>query len=237
MDRYFVLIHSPLVGSFTWLLVAHRLRQRGIRTYVPVLDEVEGGDTPYWQQHVEVVARAVQVAAESGRPILVGHSGSGPLLPVIARRIGGAVAGYIFVDAGLPHGGMSRLDAIEANAPGFGAELRRHLVSAGRSRRWSDEDVRDIIPDDHLRQALLAELRPRSLTFFEEPLPDVAGWPYAGSAYLQFSPVYDGSAEQARQARWPCYVVAAGHFHMLVDPEGVRDALVELAQELDSHRG
>ena len=48
MDPLLILIHSPLVGPFTWSLVAKRLRQRGIETLVPVLIDVEETDAPYW---------------------------------------------------------------------------------------------------------------------------------------------------------------------------------------------
>src|SRR5437868_5068944 len=63
VDRHamvFALLHSPLVGPFTWSLVAEHLRQRGVETAVPALDDVEGSPVPYWQQHAGAVARGLR---------------------------------------------------------------------------------------------------------------------------------------------------------------------------------
>jgi hypothetical protein len=38
-------------------------------------------------------------------------------------------------------------------------------------------------------------------------------------------------AERARLAGWPVRQLAAGHFHQLVDPAAVADALVDLLAE------
>jgi hypothetical protein len=161
--------------------------------------------------------------------ILVGHSGAGPLLPVISETISQRVLGYIFVDAGLPHPGKSRLDEIRMGAPDFAAELERDLLAGGRFPKWSDEDLRDIIPDDQTRAGLLAELRPRPLAFFTETLPDVPGWPDAPCGYVLFSQAYEAAAEQARSAGWPMRSFDAGHFHMLVDPSAVAATFAEMA--------
>ena len=72
---------------------------------------------------------------------------------------------------------------------------------------------------------MLEELQPRSLEFFAEPIPVFAGWPDAPCAYLQFSAVYGEPAAQALREGWPTARLDAGHFHMLVDPAGVADAL------------
>lgn len=230
MDPLLVLIHSPLVGPFTWSLVAKRLRQRGIETLVPVLTDVEDTDAPYWQQHAEAVSQALESVPEMRPLILVGHSGAGPLLPTIHQATHRPAAKYIFVDAGLPHGGKSRLDEMEENSPDFAQEFRQHLAAGGRFPEWSDEELREVIPDDRLRGAVLAELHPRSLAFFVEPMPIVADWPDAPCGYILLSPAYQRPAEQARQKGWPYRAFDAGHFHMLVDPNAVTNALIELIE-------
>ena len=55
MQSLMVLVHSPLVGPFTWSLVAKPLQADGFDVLVPHL--TDSGETPprYWQQHTESV--------------------------------------------------------------------------------------------------------------------------------------------------------------------------------------
>ena len=78
-----------------------------------------------------------------------------------------------------------------------------------------------------LRRQMVAELRPRGLDFFTEPIPVFEGWPDASCIYIKFSPPYGYPAIQARQAGWPTYELEAGHFHMLVDPVAVADLMMD----------
>ncbi len=224
----FVLVHSPLVGPLTWSLVVQELRQREIDIVVPALYDAESSDVPYWQQHAASVKQAVASLPQDRALVLVGHSGAGPLLPAIGQSCGYRVGAYIFVDAGLPLDGKSRLDDIEADDPEFAAQFRRHLTAGDRFPDWSAEDLRAVIPDDRLRQRMVAELRPRPLAFFQEPIPGFAHGLDAPCAYLQFSAPYERAARHARQAGWPHREIEAGHFHMLVDPAAVTNAFLDL---------
>jgi hypothetical protein len=161
----------------------------------------------------------------------VGHSGAGPLLPAIARACGRSIAAYVFVDSDLPLGDGSRLARMDQEAPAFAAELRAHLAAGHRFPEWSDAGLYEIIPDQQLRREVLADLRPRSLAFFEEPIPGFAGDPDAPCRYLQFSEVYAAPAARARALSWPCVILRGGHFHMLVDPADVADAILRLAEQ------
>ena len=227
MDGVFVLIHSPLVGPLTWSRVAEDLRRRRRVAVVPALtNDDEHARVAYWQQEVEAI-RGQLVKVPQDRPlILVAHSGAGALLPAARAAIPHRVAGYVFVDAGLPHPGQTRLEEMRASVPELAEELHRHLAAGGRFPEWTDEDLRAEIPDDRVRAALLAGLQPRGLDFFEEPLPHVAGWPDAPCSYIQTSSGYAGAAEAARRAGWLVQTIEAGHFHMLVDPEAVARALL-----------
>ena len=160
--------------------------------------------------------------------VLVGHSGAGLLLPAVQQVTARAVAGYMFVDAGIPRDGASRLEFMDAESPEWAQQLRQLLVSGGRFPSWIDEDLRELIPDARLHQGLLAELRPRPLAFFAEPIPVFDGWPDAPCGYLQLSQAYDVPAAQARKAGWAYRKLDAGHFHMLVDPAAVANILIEL---------
>ncbi len=166
------------------------------------------------------------------RSLLVGHSGAGLLLPAIRERLPHSVAGYILVDAGLPWDGMSRLAEIEESIPKDAAGFREHLEAGAFFPTWTDEDLSAIVPDVQRRHDLLAELSPRPLAFFTEPIPVFAGWPDAPCAYLKLSDEYGRAAEAARQAGWTCIAIDAGHFHLLVDPVEVAALLLAQAESM-----
>jgi hypothetical protein len=107
------------------------------------------------------------------------------------------------------------------------------LQAGGSFPNWNDEMLCPLIPDPELRRGMLAELHPRPLAFFEDPLPVFLGWPDAACYYLQLSSAYDVPAAQARQKGWASSEIKAGHFHMLVEPVAVTDAILQL---LISHR-
>lgn len=98
--------------------------------------------------------------------------------------------------------------------------------AANRGGIEGDDDLRDVIPDEGVRRSMLAELRPRGLAFFEEPISVFAGWPDAPCAYVKLSAAYAQPAETARMKGWQCSELDAGHFHMLVDPHTVADVMI-----------
>jgi hypothetical protein len=161
--------------------------------------------------------------------VLVGHSGAGSLLPVLAQVARRPVTGYLFVDAGLPHPGKTQLEEMPE-------ELRQLLATGARFPNWKDEDLQEKLPDGHTRQHLLAEAQPRPLSFFEEVQPEVSGWPDAPCGYLLFSQGYRPYLEQAQRAGWPSRALSAGHFHLLVDPVAVAATLVELIKQINEKR-
>jgi len=224
-----VLIHSPLVGPGCWAPVAAALRARGVTALVPDLHDDPGVATPFWQQHARAAAVAITTLPPDRAPVLVAHSGAGPLLPAIRAAAGRAVGGYLFVDAGLPTAGASRLELMAAESPAFAAQLRASLTAGGRFPAWSEAQLRAIVPDPATRRSLLADLRPRALPFFTEPLPVFAGWPDAPCAYLCFSAPYAAALAAARARGWPCTALAAGHFHLLVDPAAVAEWILAQA--------
>jgi hypothetical protein len=209
MSLHFILLPSPLCGPATWEPVTAGLGRRGIAA--TILQLCDGDPTqPYWQQHATTAASALMTLPHDPAPLLVAHSGAGPLLPAICRASGRPVGGYLFADAGLPHPGLSRLDEMARTVPHLAAPLRPELAAGGRYPTWDD-----------------AALRP--LAFFTEPLPRIAHWPDAPCAYLRFSAAYDTHTAAARAHGWPTRAFDAGHFHQLVDPEAVTEALLALA--------
>src|SRR5713226_1426103 len=138
----FVLIHSPLVGPFTWSLVADELRRRSIEVIVPTLtNERSAEDVPYWKMHAAAVAAAVASLPRDRAVILVGHSGAGPLLPALRNALDRAVGGYLFVDAGLPVHNRSRLDLFESREA---ADEFRQAAQDGYLPTWTEADLAEV---------------------------------------------------------------------------------------------
>ncbi len=225
MDTY-VLLHSPLVGPLTWRLVGAEMQQRGLEVVMPLLQDSPGPNVPFWEQHAGSVSHALKGISAEQPVLLVGHSGAGPLLPVIGDRIRNPVRAYVFVDAGIPRNGASRLELMRAEDPAWAAEFQAALERGELFPEWSFEDLEEVIPDPELRRQMVAELRPRGASFFREPIPVPASWPDGPCVYIQFSASYKEPARQAQAARWPTYQLSAGHFDMLVNPLEVTDLIV-----------
>ncbi len=224
----FVLLHSPLTCFEVWLPVASCLREVGWRVQVPVADdEAQESNIPFWQRYVESATRDIG-SGNDPRWIVAGHSGAGPLLPSIAERIGGSIL-LIYVDAGLPHPGRSRIDDIAAAIPALAHRLNRHFEDGGLFPDWTHEDLIEVIPDSRMRRGLISHLRPRGRDFFTEVMPEQSDWERWPSAYLRLSDGYEGAAAAAEAKGWPTVRLQAGHFHMLVDPAAVAGSLIGLA--------
>ena len=231
-DITFVLLHSPLVGPFTWELVQQVLKEQSLRVIVPALSDDPNSTLPYWQQHVEAAAKGLVQVPTHQKLILVAHSGAGPLLPAIRQKLTHPVFADIFVDAGIPRDGLSRLDLMRLEDPEWAEQFHQALLQGEKFPTWSEEDLREILPDAEVRRNLVDEIRPRSLPFFVEPIPVQAGWPDAPCVYIKFSASYEWDATQAKREGWPVYEIDVGHFHMLVDPVAVADLLVTTVQNL-----
>jgi len=230
-----VLLHSPLVGVESWGAVPEALRRGGAAVLAAPVDDDDR--PPYAGRYVaQAAARVLEAAPEPASPlVLAGHSGAGPLLPAVgaALRAGGRRAGgYLFCDAGLPvdrgpH--VTRLDLLAEEDPALAAGFRAELEAGGRFPGWNDPDLAPLVPDPAARAALLASLRPRALDFFTEPLPgDQPSWPDAPCGYLHLSAAYDAWLDRAEALGWPTASLRAGHFHALVDPDGLAAAMLAL---------
>ena len=222
----FVLVHSPLVGPMTWRPVAAALSRRGVAALVPEMANDTG--TPYWERHARSVGEQMRGIAAEQDVVLVGHSGAGALLPAIRQLSERAVAAYVFVDAGLPSDGMPRLP------PGPSRERMQTIYERGeRFPSWTDDDLKDAVPDGDLRRQLVADIRPQPWAFWTEPVPVFPGWPDAPCAYMRFgkNPSYDEPAGKAQRLGWPFSELQGDHFQMLFEPELVTDTLLTLTRQ------
>jgi hypothetical protein len=232
-----VLAHSPLTGPQSWGRLPDALRAGGAT--VVVLD-ADDRSPPYATSYVADAARQITAAEPGEAVVLVGHSGAGYLLPQIgatqraARR---GVAGYVFFDAGVPHArGATRLGLARAEDTEFADELDAMLSAGGVFPTWTDEDLAELVPDDDVRHALVASLRPRHRDFFVEPLPCPPDWPDAPCGFVQLSAAYDRPARVARSRGWTVVQAPAdqpgGHFAACADPDGVTRILLDLIASL-----
>jgi hypothetical protein len=221
------LIHSPLVGPYSWEATAEALRRRGHAVCLPALRDAPGGG-PYWLQHAESAAEALR--GVEGPVVLAAHSGAGALLPAIGRALGRPSAGYWLVDAVMPGSGGSRLEGF--GTPEEVAAFRAFLEDGGRFPHWTEAELAEVLPEAAARGRLVAELRPRGLDYWTEPMPAVAGWPDAPGAYLRFTETYRPDAERARALGWPVREMAGEHFEMMVRPEAVAEAMERTLEHL-----
>lgn len=225
----FILLHSPLLGPLTWQAVAADLRGRGVRVQAPAwrpLAQIDGG---FYRTLATDLAARVDEAAE-GAFTLVAHSGAGALIPALVSALSTPVAATILVDAILPHPGQCWLDT---TPPGLRQDLT--LGSQGGELPswdgwWPPGALERLVPDPGLRRALLAELAPLPLAYFEEiaPLGDLKG----PGAYLQLSGAYEDQAQAARALGWRARRLQLNHLSPLTAPREVAASILALGQDL-----
>jgi pimeloyl-ACP methyl ester carboxylesterase len=223
----FVLVHSPLVGPNTWSPVARELERRGHRAVVPSLLAPAGAPPRDWRHDVEAARAAVRTLSEP--IVLVGHSGGGLLLPVIADAVAAPISALIFVDSGVP----ARTGETPRVPPTFLDQLRTLAVD-GMLPPWSswfgEEAMRKLVADEALRAALAREMPSLPLAYLEQRIPSPAGWDRLPCAYLLLSDAYREAADEARERGWRVEEIAgAQHLHIAVAPEAVTDALIRLS--------
>ena len=226
----YALVHSPLVGPFTWQLVCEALIGRGFKAIIPALLDDPNSTLPYWQQHADSVARDLAHISSNETIVLVAHSGAGPLLPAVRQRLTHSMCAYVFVDAGIPRDQLSRIDLMKLEDSSSAEQFHTSLLNGDQFPTWTVNDLQEIIPDGDTRRKLIAEIHPRSLSFFTEPIPVYDGWPDAPCVYIQFSEAYDWDAMQAKKSAWTVHKMHAGHFHMLVEPLAVANLIIESVQ-------
>ena len=219
-----VLVHSPLVGPTTWALVADALRAAGHHVVVPRLraTQTEVVEQPFWSLLAQQVVEAVPPELE--RVAVVGHSGSGPLLPVIGERLPMEVDSYTFVDATIP--------ALTGATPVVPMQFLGALLDMATDGRvpgwpswWSEDVMASLIPDSGLRKQVEGECPSLPVAYFEERVPVPEGWDTTPCRYIWFSEAYQATAADASARGWPTVHVPGGHLHMLEDPRTVARVL------------
>jgi hypothetical protein len=229
----FVLVHSPLVGPTSWMPVAQELERRGRSPVVPSLLGVAEAPAPQWRHVLDVVRSAT--SRLRARIILVGHSGAGLLLPVIADALTVEVAALVFVDSFLPPAAgrmalappdlMDRLRAIAADD-----------VLPPWSTWFGTDAMRELVGDERLRAALEREMPRLPLAYFDASVPLPEAWNRRPCGYLLLSAAtYGQSAAEARALGWPIREIAGvQHLAIATDAVPVAEALLALEHALRS---
>jgi pimeloyl-ACP methyl ester carboxylesterase len=231
-ESTFVLVHSPLVGPTSWLPVAEELERRGRAAVVPSLLGVAEAPEPQWRH----VTDAVRIATShlQQRIVLVGHSGAGLLLPVIADAVDNEVAALVFVDSILPPpagrlllGPSAFMDQLRAMATDG--------VLAPRSNWFGADTMRKLVPDMRVRADLEAEMPRLPLSYFEATVPVPDDWANRRPcAYLLLSATpYGHSAADARGYGWPVIEIdGVQHLAITTNATLVTEALLDLERSL-----
>ena len=228
----FVLVHSPLVGPTSWLAVAQELERRGRAAVVPSLLGVAEAPEPQWRHVPDAVRTATSHLDQ--RIVLVGHSGAGLLLPVIADALDNEVAALIFVDSFLP----PRTGHLLLGPPAFMDQLRA-LATDGVLPPWSQwfgaDAMHELVPDERLRAELESEMPCLPLSYFEASVPLPDDWRNRPCGYLLLSAApYEQSAAEARAYGWPVVQIDdVQHLAIATNPIQVTDGLLEIERSLE----
>lgn len=226
IQRVMLLVHSPLVGPSTWRPAARRLvRMTGIaEVRVPDLTAISGAGPPYWESFVEHALASVSDVEEN--VVVVGHSGAGVYLPLIAHRLGNRFGCLLFVDAPVPPRNGVHRTAAEMMT------LLDEQTEGGILRKWWDwwpaDALSAAIPDPGLQETLRAEMPrvPRALYDEAVPIPD--GWTDWPCAYIKLSAAYDADAYEAMQRGWPSIAVDGHHLTLVTEPDRVIDGITSM---------
>ena len=219
-----VLIHSPLVGPSTWRAVADHLTLERHEVVVPDLrvDAI----APMWAAQVDTVATSLNARQARNEWWLVAHSGAGPLLPAIDRALAPSIAGWVLVDAAMPHPGRSRFEEL----PEALVERIESMASGGTLPRWNNWFEADVLarvlPDGPMRAAFIDDLPCLPRLMFEEPLPADSIPLGRSCSYIQLSAAYAAESAEAKRLGWPVAVLDGDHLWPLTHPMETTEALL-----------
>jgi hypothetical protein len=219
------LLASPLLGPSVWTRTADALRRRGWDVLVPAAYPAVAGPD-------DVLAHLLREIPDDTATVLVPHSNAG--LYAAALAAARDITGVVFVDAGLPSDGPTT----PAAPPPFRDFLATLVEPDGLlprwTRWWSEADVAGLFPDDAARAAVEAEQLRLPLAYFDDEVPSPAGWSGLPAAHLSFGDTYEAERDEAHRRGWPVERIDGEHLHMLVDPEGVAEALTRLLRTLEA---
>jgi hypothetical protein len=215
MDPVLVLLPSPLLPALVWHPVAWRLASAGWS-----VAEVAAADALESQLRTaeQVRARFLDAIPTDRDAILIPHSNAGLYVPgLVAER---RVAGYVFVDAGLPPAAGQVPLAPEEFADFLAAKADRDGMLPPWTQWW-DEDLSGLFPSEEVRERVERGQPSMPLSYFAGSLAVPPGWDDRPGAYLGFGSTYAAERAAAAARGWPTAVLDGQHLHQLVDPDRV----------------
>jgi pimeloyl-ACP methyl ester carboxylesterase len=218
VEPTFLLVPSVLLGPSTWELTAGVMERVGRRVRRPSLQGVARAAAPYWPAGVDAIVQA----AGGESVILVLHSNSGLYAPVVVESLGEHVRGVVFVDAAFPEAGCNTQRDFLAGLVDPDGFLPPW------TEWWDESDVAELFSDDKVRARVEAEQQRLPLAYYDHLPPVLDGWDQLPCAYLWFGEPYDEAANRAHARGWATKHVPGQHLHMLVAPEAVAGALLDL---------
>jgi hypothetical protein len=221
----FALVHSPVVGPSTWHWVAEALRTGGHDVVVPDLVAAARSGNPL--EYAAAAADSVD-ANDGEESVLVGHSGAGAVLPLVAAALTTPPARLVFVDAGVPPA-AGVFTAGGAFLPTLRGLVRDDGVLPRWSEWWDAGTLEVLVPDESRRAAVAQELPTVPISFYETPIEVPRGWSEAKGAYLLLSEAYRAHADRAAALGWPVVAHMGGHLDIVNDEVSIAERLVALA--------
>lgn len=221
MDPVLVLLPSPLLPALVWHPVARRLASAGwsvaeVAAAGTLTDQPGTADRPGTAEQVR--AWFLDAIPTDRDAILIPHSNAGLYVPcLVAER---RVAGYVFVDAGLPPAAGEVRLAPEEFTDFLAAKADRDGMLPPWTQWW-DEDISGLFPSEEVREQVERGQPSMPLSYFAGSLAAPPGWDDRPGAYLGFGSTYAAERAAAAARGWPTAVLDGQHLHQLVDPDRV----------------
>lgn len=220
----YLLVHPPLLGPAVWGPCAAVLAAHGHRVTVPDLRPAVEHPDHWWTTATDLAAQAL-AGRPAGGVVVVGHSGAGVVLPLVARRVGAAAV--VFVDALVPAAGGA------APSGRFREFLAGLPVEDGRlppwSSWWGPDVLAGLLPDPDQRARLAADEPRLPLACYDHAVPVPAGWEPAAVGYLRLSGAYRDDAAEAARRGWPVRELDGTHLDLVTRPAEVAALVEDLA--------
>ncbi len=226
-----ILVAGPLVGASSWAAAAEKLRNLGVDVQVPdVL--MAAGEIPPWHAWPSHVTSQIRV---DKRSVFVGHSSASTVVVDLAARL--PCRGLVIVDGEVP----------PAHGPVFPVreslrEFIRTLDDGSGTlpswpNWWKGNPRAALIGVDTLAAI------PAEWTIFERDAPrmrvdwfddtiELARWDGVPAAFIQTSPIYQLSADEADRRGWPVVRLGGTHLHPTLEPDETAAAILRICGQL-----